>query len=300
MKKRNNPYTPPVKMTRISVKENSILMDFLLAKMGGMKRNSVKSLLSHRQVAINGKITTQFDAPLKPGDKVTINHSHGNLELEHPKLRIIYEDEVLIVVEKSDGLLTVTTGSGMETTVFSILKNYVKKSSPANKIYTVHRLDRDTSGVLVFAKNRDVQHILRDNWHEIVTKRLYAAIVEGQVEKANDQIISWLKENEITQKIDSSFFDNGGKQAVTRYQRKKVNDQYSLLEVELETGRKNQIRVHMQSIGHPIVGDRKYGSTSNFSRLALHAFLLEFYHPVNGKLITFETSIPKDLLRLMK
>ncbi len=290
---------PSPKLTKLTVKEESSLMEFLLSKMGGMSRSSVKSLLSHRQVSVNDKVTTQFDMPLRTNDRVTINHSHGNVELTHPKLRIIYEDSDLIIVEKKEGLLTVTTGTGMEMTAFSILKNYVKKSSQFNKIYTVHRLDRETSGVLVFAKNRDVQHILRNNWHEIVTKRVYSAVVEGKVAKEKDQIISWLTENEVSLKIKSTPYDNGGKQAITNYKLIKFNEEYSLLEIELETGRKNQIRVHMESIGHPIVGDRKYGSTVNIGRLALHAQVLEFYHPVTGELVHFETPVPKEFSRLL-
>ncbi len=275
-------------------------MEFLLSKMGGMSRSTVKSLLSHRQVSVNDKVTTQFDTLLRINDRVTINHSHGNVELSHPKLRIIYEDGDLIIVEKKEGLLTVTTGTGLEITAFSILKNYVKKSSAANKIYTVHRLDRETSGVLLFSKNRDIQHFLRNNWHEVVTRRVYSAVVEGKVLKEKDQIVSWLTENEVSLKIKSASYDNGGKQAITNYKRVKFTEDYSLLEIELETGRKNQIRVHMESIGHPIVGDRKYGSTVNIGRLALHARVLEFYHPVTGELVHFESPVPKELFKLVK
>jgi 23S rRNA pseudouridine1911/1915/1917 synthase len=153
---------------------------------------------------------------------------------------------------------------------------------------------------LVFAKNIEAQHILRNNWHDIVTKRTYVAVVEGKVEKESDRIVSWLTENEVSLKIKSSRTDNGGKQAITNYKLLKSNDEFSLLEIELETGRKNQIRVHMESIGHPIVGDRKYGSTVEFGRLALHARMLEFYHPVTGEIVHFETPIPTEFLRLLK
>lgn len=300
MKKNRGSYAPPPKLTKLTVKEKALLMEFLLSKMGGMSRSTVKSLLSHRQVSVNDKVTTQFDTPLRINDRVTINHSHGNVELSHPKLRIIYEDSDLIIVEKKEGLLTVTTGTGLEITAFSILKNYVKKSSAANKIYTVHRLDRETSGVLLFSKNRDIQHFLRNNWHEVVTRRVYSAVVEGKVLKEKDQIVSWLTENEVSLKIKSASYDNGGKQAITNYKRVKFTEDYSLLEIELETGRKNQIRVHMESIGHPIVGDRKYGSTVNIGRLALHARVLEFYHPVTGELVHFESPVPKELFKLVK
>ena len=237
---------------------------------------------------------------LKAADSVVINSTRGNVELVHPKLRIIFEDSDLIVVEKKEGLLTVTTGRESETTAFLILKNYVKKSSTRNKIYTVHRLDRETSGVILFAKHSDAQHILRDNWHEIVTKRVYVAVVEGKVEKESDRIVSWLTENEISLKISSSRTDNGGKEAITNYRVIKSNDEFSLLEIELETGRKNQIRVHMESIGHPIVGDRKYGSTTTIGRLALHARVLEFYHPMTSEPLHFETPVPREFLKVFR
>jgi 23S rRNA pseudouridine1911/1915/1917 synthase len=124
--------------------------------------------------------------------------------------------------------------------------------------------------------------------------------VEGKVLKEKDQIVSWLTENEVSLKIKSASYDNGGKQAITNYKRVKFTEDYSLLEIELETGRKNQIRVHMESIGHPIVGDRKYGSTVNIGRLALHARILEFYHPVTGELVHFESPVPKELFKLVK
>ncbi|HPS10274.1 MAG TPA: RluA family pseudouridine synthase [Paludibacteraceae bacterium] len=298
--RKNTNYTPPPKMTRLKVSEATQLMDFLLAKMGGMSRSSVKSLLGHRQVTVNEKVVTQFDYMLKAADSVVINSTRGNVELVHPKLRIIFEDSDLIVVEKKEGLLTVTTGRESETTAFLILKNYVKKSSTRNKIYTVHRLDRETSGVILFAKHSDAQHILRDNWHEIVTKRVYVAVVEGKVEKESDRIVSWLTENEISLKISSSRTDNGGKEAITNYRVIKSNDEFSLLEIELETGRKNQIRVHMESIGHPIVGDRKYGSTTTIGRLALHARVLEFYHPMTSEPLHFETPVPREFLKVFR
>ena len=297
--RRKSTYIPPPKLTKLTAKDEMQLMEFLIAKMGGMSRSSIKSLLGHRQISVNDKIITQFDFLLKPNDKVTVNSTRGNLELTHPKLRIIFEDNDLIVVEKKEGLLTVTTGTGDDTTAFSILKNHVQKSSPANKIYTVHRLDRETSGVLVFSKNRDAQHTFRNNWQEIVTKRTYVALVEGKVAKEKDRIVSWLTENEVSLKIRSSKTDNGGKEAITNYKLLKSNEEFSLLEIELETGRKNQIRVHLESIGHPIVGDRKYGSSVSIGRLALHARVLEFYHPVTGEIMHFETQIPKEFLRLV-
>lgn len=302
MNKKKN-IKPPVqpKETLLKVSEQSELMAFLLAKMGGMSRSSVKSLLSHRQVSVNSKVTTQFNALIKSGDVVSISSSKGNTELLHPKLRIIHEDESLIVVLKKEGLLTVSTGKTDETTAFSILKNHVKKASTQNRIYVVHRIDRETSGVIVFAKNRETQLALQENWHRIVMRRIYVAIVEGKVEKEKDTLESWLTENEKSLKIHSSPVDNGGQQAITHYKLLKQNEQFSLLELKLETGRKNQIRVHLQGIGHPISGDKKYGSQRNpLGRMALHARLIEFIHPTTRKKVCFETPIPSEFLKVLK
>lgn len=287
--------------TTLRVNEPAELMQFLLAKMGGMSRNSVKSLLSHRQVMVNGKVTTLFNTALKAGDTVLISNARGNIELTHPKLKVIFEDQYLIVVEKKEGLLTVTTGKSDETTAFSILKNYVKKASPQNRIYVVHRLDRETSGVIMFAKTREIQLALQENWHRVITRRVYVALVEGKVEKPEDTIVTWLTENEKSLKIHSSKVDNGGQQAVTHYRTIKSNDKFSLLEVELETGRKNQIRVHMQDIGHPIVGDKKYGSeVSPIGRVGLHARVLAFIHPMSLENVTFETHVPKTFTSVFR
>ncbi|NCB68959.1 MAG: RluA family pseudouridine synthase [Bacteroidia bacterium] len=287
--------------TTLRVNEPAELMQFLLAKMGGMSRNSVKSLLSHRQVMVNGKVTTLFNTALKAGDTVLISSARGNIELTHPKLKVIFEDQYLIVVEKKEGLLTVTTGKSDETTAFSILKNYVKKASPQNRIYVVHRLDRETSGVIMFAKTREIQLALQENWHRVITRRVYVALVEGKVEKPEDTIVTWLTENEKSLKIHSSKVDNGGQQAVTHYRTIKTNDKFSLLEVELETGRKNQIRVHMQDIGHPIVGDKKYGSeVSPIGRVGLHARVLAFIHPMSLENVTFETHVPKTFTSVFR
>jgi len=297
--KRQTKFIPAPKPTHFKVTEPIELMAFLLSKMGGMSRSSVKSLLAHRQVAVNEVIVTQFNHLLKVNDKIVVNSARGNIELNHPKLRIIFEDAYLIIIEKKEGLLTVSTGDNDETTAFSILKNHVKKSSPNNKIYTVHRLDRETSGVLMFAKTREIQLALQEHWHQVVTRRVYVALVEGTVEKEEDTIVTWLTENEKSLKIHSSDSDNGGQQAVTHYRRIKSNDKYSLLEIELETGRKNQIRVHMEGIGHPIVGDKKYGAElSPIGRLGLHARVLAFYHPMTLEIVSFETPVPRDFLHL--
>ena len=287
--------------THFRVVEKVELMDFLLQKTGGMSRTSVKNLLAHRQVFVNDKITTQYNHQLVANDKVAVSSARGNTELSHPKLRILFEDSYIIVVEKKNGLLTVSTGKGDETTAFSILKNYVKKQSPKNHIYIVHRLDRDTSGVLVFAKSREIQLALQENWHTIVQCRTYITVVEGVMPKQEDILVSWLKENPKSLKIHSSKTDNGGQKSVTHYKSIKTNERFSLLEINLQTGRKNQIRVHLQQIAHPIVGDKKYGSQINpVGRMALHAMILEFVHPATKRSVRFESPLPKEFMRLLR
>lgn len=291
------------KQTRLYVQQSVDLMNFLLQKMGGMSRTSVKSLLSHRQIQVNGRIETQYNYLLKEGDCVVISTSVANTELVHPKIKIIFEDDDLLVVEKKTGILTASIkNDSRESTVLSILKTYVRKANPRNGIFVVHRLDRETSGLLVFAKSREMQEFMRDNWVHIATERAYTALVEGKIEKERDTIISWLMENPITMRVYSSFMDNGGKKSITHYRKVESNNDFSLIELHLETGRTNQIRVQMSSIGHPVVGDRKYGSGVSpiINRLALHAHLLAFEHPITQQKMVFELPIPKEFVKVFR
>ena len=282
------------------------LMPFLLSKLGGMTRTSVKQLLSQRRVTVNAGIQTRHDTPLKAGDKVQVLQGRGNIELRHPKLRIIYEDDALIVVEKKNGLLTVPYNpKSSEMTAYSILKDYVRKQSNRNTVHVVHRLDRETSGLLVFAKSPELQEYMRTYWRQLVTKRTYVALVEGKLAQKEGKITSWLTENPHTAMVSSSPVDNGGQLAITHYKvlqelesgLENQESEISLVELNLETGRTNQIRVHMASVGHPVVGDRKYGhgnDSSPVDRLCLHARILEFIHPMTEKKVRFETPLPKE------
>ncbi|MBO4666016.1 MAG: RluA family pseudouridine synthase [Paludibacteraceae bacterium] len=290
------------------VKTADTLLPFLMQQMNGKSRTAVKSLLAHRQVSVNGAVQTRHDTPLKSGDSVSVLPGKGNIELRHPKLRLVYEDEYLLVVEKKQGLLTVPARVGsQELTVFSILKAYVRKQNPRNNVYVVHRLDRETSGLLVFAKSIQLQEYMRSYWKDLVTQRTYIALAEGQFEKQQGTITTWLTEDKRNAVVYSSPVDDGGDKAVTHYKVLKdfpvtdnpspVNPYVSLVELNLETGRTNQIRVHLASIGHPVVGDRKYGHGNDFSpadRLCLHARVLEFIHPATEQIVHFETPIPKD------
>lgn len=284
------------KFTTFHVKEEAELFDYVMRKMGSMSKSSVKALLSNQRITVNERIVTQYNHPVKNGDVVIVNFSSKESGLHHSKLKIIYEDEYIIVVNKSEGLLSVATEKKETLTAFRILMNHLKKQSLRNRLYVVHRLDRETSGVLLFAKSKEVQESLQNYWRYDVLEKIYYAIVEGQVEKDKDTIISWLTESPKSKIVYSSPTDNGGEKAITHYETVKRSSEYSLLKVYLETGKKNQIRVHMQSIGHPIVGDKKYGSTlSPLGRVGLHAAILTIRHPATGQKVRFEAPLPENM-----
>lgn len=281
------------------MKEPMELMEFLSAKMPQASRTKLKSLLSKRIVFVDNVITTQYNFPLKPGMKVQISRNRNNHEFHNKLLNIVYEDAYLIVVEKKPGLLSVSTERQKERTACTILNEYLKRSAGRqSRVYVVHRLDRDTSGLMMFAKDEKTQHTLRDNWHRIVFDRRYVAVVAGDMEKDAGIVHSWLTDRVLY--VHSSPVDDGGKEAVTHYQTIKRANGYSLVELHLETGRKNQIRVHMQDLGHPVVGDGRYGieDLNPLGRLALHAFKLCFYHPVTGEKLQFETPYPAEFKKL--
>lgn len=302
--------------TVLKVAEPAQLMDFLIAKMGGMAKSSVKQLLGQRRVKVGNAVQTRHDFPLNPGDVVTVSSGRGNSQLTHPKLRIVYEDDDLIVVNKQPGLLTVAATPGSsETTAFSILRAYVKKQNARAGIYVVHRLDRETSGLLVFARSEELQHYMREYWRDLVTDRTYIALAEGILEPREGKITTWLTEDKRNAVVYSSPVDDGGDIAITNYKVLKTskhdevanNSQlstvnYQLVELHLETGRTNQIRVHLASKGCPVVGDRKYGhgnESSPIDRLCLHAKVLEFIHPVTEKKVRFESPVPKEFNRVL-
>ena len=300
--------------TVLKVAEPAQLMDFLIAKMGGMAKSSVKQLLGQRRVKVGNAVQTRHDFALKTGDVVTVSSGRGNSQLTHPKLKIVYEDDDLIVVNKQPGLLTVAATPGStETTAFSILRAYVKKQNARAGIYVVHRLDRETSGLLVFARSEELQHYMREYWRELVTERTYIALAEGVLNPREGKITTWLTEDKRNAVVYSSPVDDGGDIAITNYKTLKVspinnnqspitNHLYSLVELHLETGRTNQIRVHLASKGCPVVGDRKYGhgnESSPIDRLCLHAKVLAFIHPVTEKTVRFESPVPKEFNRVL-
>jgi 23S rRNA pseudouridine1911/1915/1917 synthase len=283
--------------TLLEVKENTLLMEFLIQNLKNKNRDNIKSLLRNKQVWVNGEVISQFNQPLLPGQQVVIKWARATNIPPNRYLSIVYEDEYLIVIDKKAGLLSISAGNE-DVTAFSLLSIYVRQQNPANKIFVVHRLDRYTSGLMMFAKSEKAQSILRNDWKSFISERTYTAIVEGAVKEPEGEISSYLSENKAFVML-SSQDPTKGKLAITHFRTLKSNKDFSLLEVNLETGKKNQIRVHMQNIGHSIAGDKKYGASYNpIGRLGLHASVLAFLHPITGESLRFESNIPARFLRL--
>lgn len=275
--------------------------DFRPYIFGAPRRNDIKVWLKHGHVKLNDVITSQFDAPVNPGDRVDINLSRPYPQLRHPRLRIVYEDDDIIVVNKGYGLLSVGTGSlRRQETAYDILKKYVKEENPANKIFVVHRLDRDTSGLMMFAKNMEAQTAMQHNWNNMVLARTYVAVLQGAMEQDSGYIRSELSETSAFE-VYSSPGRGTGRMSATHYRVLERGHGYTLAEFSLDTGRKNQIRVHARDLGHPIVGDRKYGAkASPIHRLALHARTLRFAHPRTHKDMNFELPVPSRFIGLVR
>ena len=300
MKKYRQDHKGSNRQTLLNVAQPEELMKFLIEQMPDKSRNNIKSLLSHRQVLVDGQVVTKYNHPVKVGQEVSINWALVRDEKPVRGLHILYEDADIIIIDKPAGLLSIASDKEKERTAYHQLTEYVRTKDPENRIFIVHRLDRETSGVMLFAKNEDIKHSLQDNWKEAVVDRAYIAVVEGQVEKKEGKIRSWLQETK-TRLVYSSSSPGEGQEAVTCYKVLETGAGYSLLEIRLETGRKNQIRVHMKDIGHSIIGDKKYGAMTNpIGRLGLHAHILAFYHPVSGELMRFETEVPKKFSQLFK
>lgn len=285
-------------LKEFKVTEENELLLFLLEQFKSQSRNSVKSLLSSHRVSVDGAPVAQFNFKLYPGDTVIITTSAIKRKIRS-KLPIIYEDDDLIVINKPSGLLSIASDNEKSSTAYRMLSDYVQQKDKHNRIFVVHRLDEDTSGVLMVAKNIEIQQALQEKWNEIVTKRGYFAIVEGVMENQEGTFKTYLKKNN-QNLMYSSKKSGDGQLAITHYKEIKTNGVYSLLDVNIDTGRKNQIRVHLGESGHYVIGDDKYGKPANpIGRLGLHAYALEFIHPFTGKKMSFSTPMPKDFLKLI-
>lgn len=285
------PFKPDV-IENYVVDSASQLLEFLIAAMPERKRTAIKSLLAHNQVAVNGTPQRQFDFSLKHGDEVKVNLSREFRTFYNRRLKLVYEDDDIIVVNKGYGLLSMGNEKVKDETAYNILRDYLKWQDPRNKVFIVHRLDRDTSGLMVFAKTVEAKEKLQHNWNNMVLERKYLAVVEGRPDPSEGEVRSYLAENS-RYEVYSTDNPEEGQLAVTRYRTLKSKHGYSLMEVQLDTGRKNQIRVHMKDLGHPITGDRRYGAGSSpIHRMALHAQTLRFVHPITRKDMNFSTPIP--------
>lgn len=311
---------------RFTVAGDSTLLNCLFELFPGQSHTGVKAYLKDGRVIVNGENRTAFDWPLKAGDTIEIISKGASIGrdmklgateiLQKKGIEIIYEDEHILVIVKNAGLPTVSTRSAKdgvrEKSVYSLLTDYMHTEKRADikagtgdykassRVFIVHRLDRDTSGLLVFAKDEYTKNLMQSKWNEMVLERKYIAVVEGHLNQNEGRIESWLKENEKSLKMFSSPVDNGGMHAVTHFKVVEENKRFSFVEFELETGRKNQIRVHASDVLlHPIVGDRKYGSTLSFGgRIALHAQTLVFRNPYGGRILRFESPVPQSFERL--
>lgn len=270
------------------VKEEIELLDFLYKNINKSK-NSVKNILKDNTY-VNDKKISKFNYLLKENDIVSIKNKIDDIE-------IIYEDKDLIVVNKPSNLLTIATNKEKEKTLYHMVSDYIKISNKNNKIFVVHRLDKETSGIVIFSKNEELKEKLQSNWNTLVKLRGYVAIVEGNT-KDEGTIKSYLKEKDMYTYSSNS---KDGKLAITHYKKIKSNDKYTMLDINIETGRKNQIRVHLKEMGNLIVGDKKYGSKDNsIKRMALHANKLEFFNPKQKKMMRFEIDIPNSFKKLIK
>ena len=288
-------------MNSFTVKEPGPLLPYLFRTLKDYKRTKIKKLLQSKSIAVNGKVTTQFNEPLAIGDKIEIHSQRESHELFTSEIKVVYEDEQIIVVDKPSGLLTVSTDKVRKNTAFYKVFEYVKQTSKhkQGRIFIVHRLDQDTSGLIVLAKNFTAKESMQRNWKK--TEKKYYAVVYGTPKERSGQIESYLKENKFLNVYSTQEKEKeDAKFAVTHYRVIRSSAQYSLLDVEIKTGRKHQIRVHLADLGHPVVGDERYARDKSKIDLALHAYYLAFPHPKTKHRVEFETELPKRLSQLLE
>ncbi len=298
-KKRPNSHTQKPKPPQIfTVNSPSELLLFLIEQLPSKSRNDLKKLLHDKRVFVNEDSVSQFNHKLSEGDKVSISFEKVIIEEKLRGIRIVFEDKYLIVIEKEAGVLSIATEKQKENTAYSVLSEYLKKKDPQNKIFIVHRLDKDTSGLMMYAKSQHIQKALQLNWNDNILQRTYVAVVEGEIKKKEDTIASYLIESKALI-VYSTKNISLGQHAITHYEVIASNSRNSLVKLNLETGRKNQIRVHMQDLGHSVIGDEKYNAKTNpIKRLGLHAWVLAFKHPVSQEEMYFDSEIPQLFLKL--
>lgn len=266
--------------------EEGKLLETLYKLMPNKAQGKIKSLLKYRCISVDGFTTSQFDYPVRKGAAIEILNTENTVKTKELEIPVLYEDSEIIVINKPSGLLTISTEKEKEKTAYHMVMEYVRKKSGGSRIYIVHRLDKETSGVVLFAKSEEMKHALMDNWDKVVKYRGYIAVVEGKMTSLTGHLVHWLKETK-THLVYASN-SGSGKKSITNYSVIKEKSGYSILDISIETGRKNQIRVQLQAIGHPVTGDKKYGSQFDpLKRLGLHAHRLELVHPITGSEMKF-------------
>ena len=295
--RKDNSYKKKEKYVQMNVQDDAPLLEWLLENVKQSK-SKIKATLQNRGIKVNNRTVTQFDFALHKGDKVSVSTSKKNDQFQSKYVKLVYEDRYLVVVEKSHGILSMGVGQS-SLNVKTILDDYFKRLRQKCTAHVVHRLDRETSGLLIYAKDMETRQQLEHEWHHSVYDRRYIAVLSGRIEEEGGTVANWLKENKLYVTY-SSPVDNGGKYAVTHFHVLRTTDTHSLVEFKLETGRKNQIRVHAADINHPVCGDSKYGNGDDpLKRLCLHAYILCFYHPVTHQPMEFSTQIPTGFKRIL-
>ncbi len=283
------------------VKQEKPLLEFLLEDVPKLSRSKAKSLLKYGQISVNGKAVKAFDYSLRPGSVVTVGQGTKAQAEASAQLDIIFENDELIVINKPDGLLCVPSDNLEEETAYALVGAYLRTKNSKAKAHIVHRLDQYTSGIVLFSKSKALKELLQADWNNLVSQRRYYAVVEGILEEKEGTITSWLSPKEGYHVRSSHFERDNSKKAITEYQVLEESQNYSLLDVSIKTGRKNQIRVHLRDLKHPVAGDKKYYAKTNpLGRLGLHAYLLELSHPVSGETLRFSSKMPKSFRRLFR
>lgn len=299
-KKTRKPGPKKNNLSEYKVANKETLLVSLIENFPKRTRKLLKAVLKDKQVTVEGKTVTQFDYVLIPGQDVVVSWDKKKVASHPRELNILHIDEDIIVINKPAGLLTIATDKEKRRTAYSMLSAYVKTKNDDNKIFIIHRLDRETSGLLMFARSEEVKLQIQETWETTIGERTYVGVVEGVVDPPEGTVTSWLTESSAFI-VYSSQNEKAGKKSITHYKMIDNTKDLSLLEINLETGRKHQIRVHMQDIKHPIVGDKKYGAGANFmGRMALHAKVLSFTHPRTGEVQHFDTGVPTKFKQLFQ
>ena len=288
-------------MEKFISNEEDILINVLRNNLKKYSKNNIKSFLTKEMVLVNNKVQTRYDYLVHKTDKIEIRETKIKVSKIKNDLNIIYEDDDLIVVNKPHGLLSIATKEEKEYTLYHFVSSYLKEKNKNNKVFIIHRLDKDTSGIVIFAKNQKTKNLFQNNWDSIVRERKYYAVVNGTLKDKEGTIKNYLVENDKSFMVYSTKNKNEGKLSITDYKVLKENKDYSLLDINIKTGRKNQIRVSFKDLGNPIVGDKKYGDgKSLIKRMALHQYKVELIDLRNNKKIIFKTEMPTSFKKLIK